>query len=140
MNTVGVESTRLTSTPCASPACSESFKTRGSWLNHRKNVHGSAVAYPNGDPETDIGAMCAYEAARRAVVAALPEPARVMEAAYVRDVNNAYDAILSHQRVLENERYKNCRNTKLRRHREVEAIVHQLKEHGFDYTSRWDQQ
>jgi hypothetical protein len=116
------------------------LKTRGSWLNHRKNVHSSEVAYANSEPVSDIGVMCAYRTARAAVVAALPEPGRAMGAAYVRDVNNAYDAILAHERILEGERYKNGRKVKRKRQRTIEAMIEELEEHGFEYESRWDQQ
>ena len=117
---------RITPTPCDSPACSVAFKFPGHWIAHRTKEHPAEVS-----DESDVQAVAAFNRCRERQLAAEPDPASSMELAFVRDVNNAYDAILAQERLLSNSRYEGIRKNKLKRDRDIQQLLRELKEKGF---------
>ena len=62
MNKVGSAASRITSTPCDSPACSMTYQKQAHWISHRTREHPLEV-----DDETDVDAAVAWQRSRRAV-------------------------------------------------------------------------
>ena len=77
------------------------FQFQGHWITHRKREHLSEVS-----DESDVQAAAAFQRSRLELLATRADPAATMEIAFVRDVNNAYDAILANQRFITNNKYK----------------------------------
>ena len=127
MNKVGAAASRIASTPCDSPTCSMEFVKQGNWITHRKRDHPDEVK-----DEDDVSAAVAFKRMRAQARDSLPDPNTIMDKSFVRDVNNAYDAILANQRLTDNERYKGGRNESLKRNRDIEKLIKDLADKGFN--------
>jgi hypothetical protein len=122
MNAAGSESHAQGRVLCGSAGCSASFSGQGAWTTHRRSDHSQE--FP---AELALETAQAYHVAR--LIAARPPSTAVvvMQASFIRDTNNAYEALKEDSRVKDRARYRDKSGAARTTQRNVNKSLRELQ-------------